>query len=492
MDVDVFEGKPYAASSELAEDRDHAVPLCVDLDGTLVRTDILLESLFLFLKRHFLQIFLLPFWLWKGRAFLKQQIARKVEFEPSLLPYREDLLAYLREQRRAGRSLVLATACDAKLARQVAGYLGIFDEVLASDGMTNLSGARKADRLVEVYGERGFDYVGNDAADVPVWHRARRAIVVDAGAAVRRAAERNGNVAKFFEGRRGGFLEYLRAIRMYQWVKNLLIFVPLVAAHELTNLALLQKAFVAFLAFSLCASSVYLLNDLLDLEADRRHARKRFRPLAAGTVPIAHGVLLIPLLLGAAFGMGALLAGNFVSLLAVYWVITVAYSLWLKSLLVLDVLVLACLYTLRIIAGGEAVDIMPSFWLLAFSMFLFFGLAIVKRASELVPLQNADKVVKVRSYRPIDLDALTSLGVPSGQLAVLVLAFYINSDDIVQMYAHPRLIWLLCPLLLYWLARVWLLTWRGKMHDDPIVFALRDKVSLGVAVVALLIIIAAL
>lgn len=491
MDVELLEGNADAFYKD-AEARETDAPLCVDLDGTLISSDILFESFFALLKRNPLYLLLIPFWLMKGKAHLKHEIAVRVELDPALLPYREDLLEYLREQRGAGRRLVLATAADQALARRIADHLGLFDDVLASDGATNLEGAAKAQRLRALFGEHGFDYAGNSSADFPVWSAARHAVLVSPEPRVRRAARRMDNIKKVFDGPRRRARDYLRAMRSHQWVKNLLVFVPLVAGHEVGSPELLTAALLGFVAFSLCASSVYLLNDLLDLNADRRHASKRLRPFASGAVPLAHGALMAPLLLIAAFGVAAALPGEFVAALAVYYVVTLAYSFWLKRMLILDVLALAGLYTLRIIAGGAAVAADPSFWLLAFSMFLFFGLAIVKRASELIPLQNSEKVVKVRSYQPVDLDALTSLGVPSGHMAVLVLALYINSDDIVRMYTHPRLIWLLCPLLLYWLARVWLLTWRGRMHDDPVVFALKDKTSLLLAAVALGILAAAL
>lgn len=471
--------------------RELGVPLCVDLDGTLVKTDILIESFIALLKRNPLLLPVAPFWLMKGKAYLKQQIANHVELDVEALPYREELLQYLREQRLKGRHLVLATATNAKFAQRVAEHLGLFDQVLASDEQTNLAGLKKLERLCALFGEKGFDYVGNAKADLAIWENARRSILVSPERGVQCEARRLTNIGAVFEERRNHALEYLRAMRLHQWVKNLLVFVPLVAAHDVVDLPKIGNALLAFLAFSLCASSVYLLNDLFDLSADRRHVTKKQRPFAAGTLPITHGALLIPLLLVLAFAIAAQLPGAFVVALATYYGVTLVYSLKLKNMLVLDVLALAGLYTLRIIAGGEAVSITPSFWLLAFSMFLFFSLAIVKRASELIPLQNTEGAVRARSYRLMDLDALTSLGVPSGHMAVLVLALYINSDDINQMYTYPELIWLLCPLLLYWLARIWLLTRRGKMHDDPVVFALRDRASLLVAALAIVIMTAA-
>ena len=252
------------------------------------------------------------------------------------------------------------------------------------------------------------------------------------------------------------------------------------------------QASLGFLSYGLCASSVYLLNDLLDLESDRHHPRKRFRPLAAGTVPLQHGMILIPVLLLCSLGIALFLPIEFLVTLGVYYAFTLAYSLRLKSVVLLDVLILAGLYTLRIIAGGAAVSVVPSFWLLAFSMFLFFSLAVVKRYSELLALQKSNQsTIKGRGYVIVDLETLISLGASSGHIAVLVLALYINSTDVIQNYSHPQVIWLLCPLLLYWMARVWMKTRRGQMLDDPVIFALRDKISFWVGVVAIIILLLA-
>lgn len=458
-------------------------PLCVDLDGTLVRTDLLIESVVGLLKENPLNLFRLPGWLLRGKAHLKQQIADRVELDVSLLPYNEPLLAYLEEQKSRGRTLVLATATNVKYASQISMHLGLFKEVLASDAQTNLSGNVKRHHLVRAFGEKGFDYAGNADIDLAIWIHARQAILVDTTRGVRRQAEDITEVNREFDSLGSGFFQYLRAMRPHQWLKNLLIFVPLIMAHQVQQPQLLVQAGLAFLAFGLCASSVYLLNDLLDLTDDRRHRTKRHRPLAAGTLPIVHGVLMIPILLFLAFCIALFLPVEFIWVLASYYGVTLAYSLRLKQSPLTDVLVLAGLYTLRIIAGAAAVSIAPSFWLLAFSMFLFFSLALVKRFAELLGLtrEQQEGIVAARGYRVEDLEGLAQSGIASGYLSVLVLALYINSEQVKALYTHPEFIWLLCPLLLYWIGRVWLLARRGQMQEDPVVFAIQDRRSLLIA-----------
>jgi 4-hydroxybenzoate polyprenyltransferase/phosphoserine phosphatase len=453
-------------------------PLCVDLDGTLVRSDLLIEAVFALLKLNPLYVFLLPLWLLRGKAAIKQRIADRVELEVTLLPYNQPLLEWLRQQKAQGRPLILATASNTKYAEQVGFHLGLFDEVLASDSETNLSGTRKRDRLVAAFGERGFDYAGNDAVDLPIWAKAGGAILVDTPPVVAQRAGAVTEVAQVFTSRRPGWRDYVKAVRVHQWLKNLLVFVPLVMAHQVTDFTLLLQAVLAFVGFGLCASSVYVLNDLLDLESDRKHPSKCRRAFAAGTIPIQHGLLLIPLLLSAAFALALLLPPWFLAALSVYYAVTLAYSLRLKRVILIDVLVLAGLYTLRVIAGGAATGLGPSFWLLAFSMFLFLSLALVKRYSELLLVQAQEQEIAAgRGYQVVDLETLAHFGVASGYASVLVLALYIDSAAVDTLYRYPEVLWLICPLFLYWISRVWLLTRRDMMHEDPILFAIEDRRS---------------
>lgn len=461
---------------------DVAAPLCVDLDGTLIKTDLLFELLVLLVKRRPLELFKVPGWLLRGRAYLKQQLAARAELDVTSLPYREPLLSFLREEREKGRKLTLATAADARVAGRVAEHLGVFDAVVASDGETNLSGRRKLAALERLHGGPGFVYVGDAAVDLPVWRRAQGAILVAGGTRFEGVL---GNVERTFADR-FRVREVGRAMRLHQWAKNVLLFVPLVLAHQVMTPTAALAALAAFVAFGLLASSVYVQNDLLDLEADRHHARKRFRPFASGALPIRFGLLLAPLLIALSVGISLFLPPLFLGVLGLYFVVTVSYSFYFKRKPILDVLLLSLLYTVRIVAGGAAVGITVSPWLLAFSMFFFLNLAYVKRFSELRELPG-ESSLRARGYARTDLEGLADLGVASGYVSILVVALYINSPEVRTLYSSPQVLWLLCPLLVYWVSRVWLLARRGKMHDDPVVFALRDRVSYAIGALALLV-----
>ncbi len=454
------------------------LPLCVDMDGTLVRSDLGFESIFALVRRNPLYLFVLPLWLLRGLAHCKREVARRVSLDASRLPYDERLLDWLRQQ--DGRLLVLCTASDAALAESVAAHLGVFDQVLASDGVINLSGVRKAEALVMRHGERGFDYAGNASADLPVWRRARHAVVVNASPRVLRMAQAQGNVQRVFEAARGTWREIGRALRPHQWAKNLLLFVAPLAAHRVDATAAIH-ALLAFAAFCLCASAAYVFNDLLDLDADRRHPLKCRRPFAAGRLSLPLGLALVPMLTLGALVLAAFLSQIFVGVLLVYGVTTLAYSMGLKRLAVVDVLVLATLYTLRIVAGGIATPVEVSHWLLAFSMCLFLGLAMLKRDTEIARLPATPEVpLSGRGYRVGDRGLIRGFGLGAGAAAVAVLGLYVESTKGAELYAHPQRLWGIVALLAMWLLRLWWLAARGRMHDDPIVFALTDRISLVV------------
>ncbi len=462
-----------------------AVPLCVDLDGTLIHSDLLLESFLLLIKRNPLYLLLVPFWLLQGKAMLKQQIASRVQLDGSALPYTKPLLDWLRDQKAQGRPLWLCTASDARMAQAVADHLGFFDGVLSSNGQLNLSGANKAAELVKRFGDKGFDYCGNEKVDLAVWRHAHAAIVVNAGEGLIKAAAAVTTVAHSIAPMPGGIKVVLKALRVHQWANNALIFVPVAAAHKLSESGALVNSLMAFLAFSLCASSVYLLNDMLDLAADRQHHSKCKRPFAAGQLSLLFGLLAAPLLLLVAVAIACALPFKFLLVLAAYYVATLAYSFGLKQLVMIDVLALAGLYTVRIVAGAAATGIALSFWLLMFAIFIFLSLAIVKRYAELFVMRQQGKLkAKGRGYQVEDLTLLQSLGGASGYLSILVLALYVNSPDIAVMYHHPKMVWALVPIMLYWISRIWMQTHRGQMHDDPLVFALKDRVSLLTGLVA--------
>jgi 4-hydroxybenzoate polyprenyltransferase len=453
-------------------------PLVVDLDGTLVKTNLLLESLLALLREKPKYIFVLPLWLLKGKAYLKQQVSRRLSLDVSSLPYREELLDYLRSQRCEGRSIVLATAADVKIAWQVADHLKIFDLVFASDGRNNLSGESKRDRLVREFGEKGFDYAGNDHHDLAVWSSARKAIVVNPTRLARLGVARVAQIDRVFEDRIKRQIDHLKPLRPQHWLKNLLVFVPLLAAHRFEEMVLSGRVFLAFLAFGCVASAGYLINDLFDLQADRHHPRKRLRSFAAGDLPLSYGLAMIPILVGLGCLIGTLVSPILLCVLLIYLALSLTYSLHVKKVAVLDVILLAGLYTMRIMAGCAAIAIWPSHWLLAFSTFLFFSLALVKRYGELAIMRTIVGVgAKARGYELSDGELLAAMGIASGYLAVLVLALYISSNTAQALYGRYELIWFLCPLLLYWISHLWLMAHRGRTPDDPVVFAISDRVS---------------
>ncbi|MBP8951372.1 MAG: UbiA family prenyltransferase [Armatimonadetes bacterium] len=458
------------------------IPLCVDLDGTLVRTDTLLESILALLRDKPFCLFLLPLWLLRGKAWFKHQIAKRAALDVESLPYNKPLLELLRRERANGRRLVLVTACDQALARRIAEHVACFDAIYASDGRTNLKGRKKLGVLLDQFGPRRFMYVGNSAPDLFIWQQAALAVVINPSGKVRRAIGRGTLRAdQVVDDRASRLLSFAKAVRIVQWSKNILLFVPLVLAHRFTDPQRVLHVACAFLAFSLCASAVYLLNDLWDLDADRRHPTKRNRPFAAGDLPLGASVWMAPALLTLAGLLVAAVGGRFILWLLMYLLFTLAYLFWLKRLVLLDVVVLATLYTLRILAGAAAAEVPLSEWFAAFSLFFFLSLALLKRYSELRVLRfDGGEEIAGRGYRPVDLELLPGLGSSSAYLSCLVLALYINSPEVRELYSRPNTLWLLIPLIVYWSSRVWLLANRGEMHEDPVVFALTDRVSWGV------------
>jgi 4-hydroxybenzoate polyprenyltransferase/phosphoserine phosphatase len=460
------------------------IPLAIDLDGTLIHSDLLHESvLYLFKVKPWL-IFFLPYWLLKGKARLKSELAKVIEFPIDSLPYNKELILYIQEQRGLGRKIILCTASNQDFAQSIADHLGIFDEVLASNEHVNLAGIVKAKTLSNRYGDKGFDYAGNSHADLPVWARAKSAIVVN-GASSLIKKTRSFEVKKTFPRPIRGFKSWVKVFRLHQWVKNILIFIPAVAAHAVITVDGWKDLILAFLSFSLCASFVYVINDLLDLESDRRHPRKRYRPFASGQIPIWIGAVLAPVLILSSIFLAADVGMSFLYWLLVYLALTTLYSWGLKRFVIVDVLTLAILYTLRIVAGAAAMEMPLSFWILAFSVFLFLSLAFIKRDAELQSHDGGRREIHGRGYVTSDASLIQQLGVSSGYTAVLVLALYINSENVIKLYRAPEMIWGAVPLLLWWLSWMWFQANRGLMHDDPIVFAIKDKISLIIGVLFL-------
>ena len=456
-----------------------ATHLYVDLDGTLIATDLLHETALHLLRASPLAALRIPAWLLRGKAFLKRQIAARVRLDAATLPYRSSVLEIIRQARAQGRRVVLTTASDRALAASVAEHLGMFDHVIASDGVSNLSGVRKLEAIRADAGGHPFCYMANEPVDLGVWQGAQAAVVVSSSSALRRRVREATRIEAEVDVPKAGLRDLLYGIRVHQWLKNLLVFVPLLPMlNELTE-QMVFGTLAMFFAFSACASAVYVINDLLDLETDRQHHRKCKRPFASGLIPISQALLLALALLGVAT-LIALVALPWMAALALagYVALTTAYSFWLKRKMLVDVFALATLYTARILAGTAAAQVEPSFWLLGFSMFMFLSLALAKRYVEIGELLAANTTqVRGRAYSANDAVFVLAAGLAAGQLSVLTLSLYLNDPAMAGRYEHPFVLWLLCPLLLYWLVRVWLKAHRRELHDDPVVFAALDGIS---------------
>jgi 4-hydroxybenzoate polyprenyltransferase/phosphoserine phosphatase len=463
-------------------------PLCVDLDGTLVKSDTLVDTLLALLRTHPTLVFKLPGRLLHGKAAFKAFVTESITLDVVNLPYNRKLLKFLQRERGQGRKVYLATGANVQLARRVAAHLGIFAGVLGSDGATNLTGNMKLESLRQHLDSKSFDYIGNDTPDLPLLANANQAIVANPtlGLRLRLKTRKIKPTQEFIEGK--PFLHSLvQAVRLHQWAKNLLIFVPLFLSHALSTGKLLT-ALAAFSCFSLTASAAYIVNDLLDLEADRRHPRKRLRPFASGDLSAFVGACIVTVFLMVGLLGGRLLPGGFYAWLLLYLVTTLAYSWYLKRIPLVDVLALSGLYILRLLAGGAATLTPISHWLAGFSMFLFLSLAIVKRFAELENLRASNSTPRNgRGYLLADMEQLRSFGTASAYAAVVVFAIYISGFDVTKLYRQPRLLWLIVPLMILWLNRVWLLASRGELDEDPVAFALTDRMSqiIGVAVVAI-------
>jgi len=467
-----------------ADERGARLSLCVDLDGTLVATDTLWESALALLRTQPLRALLLPVWLLRGRAALKRALANAAPIDVASLPYRAEVLAYIAEARASGRPVLLATASTRAVAERVAAHTRAFDEIVASDD-ENLKGARKRDALVARFGARGFEYLGDSSADLAVWESAARGSLVGGSPALRAGLLARTALGREFAAPAGGFGAWLRALRIRQWLKNLLLLLPLLASHRFLEAPLALAALLGFLAFSLTASAVYVANDLMDLAADRLHPTKRMRPFASGALSVPAGLIAAPLLVAAGFALAQALPAAFSAALGFYLAVNVVYTLRLKRMLLADVAVLGGLYALRVVVGGIATGVVVSPWLMGFSLFFFLSLAFLKRFAELRLLAEAGaEDAPGRAYRASDAPVLLALGLSCAAVSTLVLGLYIQGDMVATLYRSPAALWALVPLLVYWSGRIWLLANRGEVDDDPILFTSRDRTSWVVAALA--------
>jgi len=466
------------------------VPLCVDLDGTLAKTDLFLESAITAVKRNWTHIFQLPAWLVRGRASAKSRLAKIDTVDPATIPYNDKLIKYLKAERENGRKIILATASDRRIAEKIARHLGIFDGIIASDGTTNLKGEAKASALVELYGERGYAYAGNSRSDLPVWRRAKAALLVNTSRSVSEDAAALAAIEQEFHDRKPVLQELVREARPHQWLKNLLVFIPPMAGHMLFQPTALSRTILTFAALCAAASGIYIINDLFDLEADRKHPRKRRRPFASGDLPLQYG-LAGPILILLGLEIGLAVSPEIMLVLYLYATISLTYSQYLKTKPLVDVFCLAGLYTIRVVAGGIASNSGVSIWLLNFSGFLFLSLGFLKRYAEYPLGSNTHREHNLkhsrRGYKEPDSLLLIIMGVGSSFISTLVLGLYVNTTQSQLAYKTPFLLWGIVPLALFWQCRMWLSTVRGDMHEDPVVYAAKDRISYLVVAVAILI-----
>jgi 4-hydroxybenzoate polyprenyltransferase/phosphoglycolate phosphatase-like HAD superfamily hydrolase len=457
--------------------------LFVDLDGSLLATDVTMESLFRAVKIRPAVLLQALVWVLRGgRPLMKRRLLEIAPITETHWPYCQEVVALLRKHRQEGCHLVLATASDRAIAQRVADDLGLFDAVLATDGKLNLKGPNKLLAMEAYCREHGFEtfaYLGDSPADLPIWRRSAMAFAVAPGTLLQRRIDSLGVPTQVVAANPSRWRDLLRALRPHQWSKNLLIFLPTFLAHDLSPVRLCH-ALMGFLSFSACASAVYLTNDLLDLETDRRHPTKRARPIPAGKLRLSTVALTVPILTALAFVLAMGTARwRFCAILLMYLGASGLYSFWLKRKAVIDVFLLSGLYILRVQAGGDAAGVPVSEWMLEFSLFFFLSLAFAKRFIELDRLElAADTHHTGRGYQSVDVPTIFTLGPASGYIATLVFALYLNSPQVALLYTRPKILWLLCPILLFWITRLWLLARRKELHDDPVVFALKDRMSL--------------
>jgi 4-hydroxybenzoate polyprenyltransferase/phosphoglycolate phosphatase-like HAD superfamily hydrolase len=466
---------------------EHVTPLVVDLDGTLIKSDLFFEAIFKQLGKDPAAVLRLLSGLLKGKAHFKDVLARAVQFDPAYLPYDDAVLDLIHEARALGRPVYLASASHRSYVSAIVGHLGLFTGWFGSDATTNISGPNKARLLVETFGDRGFDYIGNDRADILVWAAASKRIGVRTPSGIAKKLSALG--VDVIESPKPALAAWLKLLRVHQYAKSALVFLPLLTAHKF-GLGSLLDSVLAAVAFSLCASSVYIFNDLVDLSADRGHPTKKNRPLAAGIIPISHAIIVMAVLFLCSTALAAFVSLPFLAVLLFYFALTNAYTCWLKTKMLIDVVVLATLYTLRVIGGAAAIGVTVSEWLLAFSMFIFASLALVKRYVELsIHLDRDLPDPANRNYRLGDMQIVAALAGACGLNAVTVFALYISSDTVRTLYRHPHYLWLVCPILMYWVSRLLMMAHRRLVHDDPVVFALKDRVSIiaGVCVAVIMV-----
>lgn len=458
---------------------ENMLPLVLDLDGTLIRTDLLVEGIVTaFFKRPLALIAALPLAL-VNRAKFKHRIAAIVDIDTDSLPVNSDLVAYAEREQQKGREIHLYTAASQSLAESVARRFGFFSSVVGSSETVNLKSNRKRDALVERF-PGGFVYAGDAHADLSVWQASDAAVLVDTSTYVQRAVVASGKtVEATFTTVESPLKSWRKALRLHQWAKNLLVFVPLLLSHQYFDIPVVLECVAAFFIFSVSASGTYILNDLSDLSADRRHKIKYKRPFAAGKLNLLAGLSVSILLITGGLAVSTLISAGFCVALSAYLFVTLCYSFGLKKIPLLDVMILAILFTLRLVMGTEASDAGYSEWLLTFSMFFFLSLSMAKRFVEVdAKSDSPDGAISGRGYRRDDRSFISTMGQAAGVASILILVLFLRDDAFkVDIYHNKLFLWGIPVFMALFLGRLWLLATRKELNQDPVAFAVKDQIS---------------
>lgn len=462
-------------------------PLCVDLDGTLIKGDALWEQTLQLVRARPAVVLEMLGWLRRGKAFFKERMAMEPMVPMTGEMFNSGIVEWLRAEAATGRRVHLVTGAHRGAAEAAARYCGCFAEVSSTVAGLNLTGENKASFLRERYGRGQYDYAGNSAADLPAWRDSAQAIAVRTRRSVLRRLRKTHPQAQVRLPLPSLAATVAKALRPQQLVKNLLLFLPVILAHRAGEAGLLGRAALGFLVFSLAASFGYCVNDLFDLRADRLDPRKSKRPLAAGELSPAGGALLAVCALALAGVAATALPRDFGLFVAAYVALTPLYSLVLKRIVGVDVMVLTALYVLRVLAGGRAAGVPVSQWLLMFTLFLFLSLSLLKRSGELLLWKGRlqpGECLPGRGYRLRDLEAVRALGAASAGASVVVFILFVNTPGAQALYPRAGWLWGVALLLTGWLGRLWVLAGRGFIPGDPIPFILRDRISWAVAAAA--------
>jgi len=459
-------------------------PICVDLDGTLMRTDSFVEMLISFVRSNpFRLIKVAYFLISRGKGYTKSKLAENTGVSEKLLPFHSEFLKFLIDQKKQNRRLILTTGSSEIFAKKVSDHLGIFDQVIASTSKINMIGKKKLKAVHSLLGGKPFAYAGNSHQDIPLWLAAEEQFFVNTPARIKRKVLKKKNRLKQeFKSVPFSLSNFFKAIRIHQWTKNLLIFVPLITAHSF-DLDSFKICFLSFLAFGLCASSSYIFNDILDIQFDRLSKSKSARPFANGEFSIKFGVLLIILLFVGAIAFSTLVSINLGYLLLIYFLSSVLYSVYFKPFAIVDLIFLASFFTFRVFVGIVVLEVSFSIWLINFCFLTFFGLAACKRYTEIS--RNGKSKLPGRNYEFSDQTFLMNLGLASCFTALVIFLLFIDHLNLTDTYSNPQFLWGIFPILLFWFSRIWWLNVKDKLDEDPLIFAIRDIPSILVAVLCI-------